>query len=391
MHTYKLTLHSILIVVFSIVAFSGWVNAATTGIISGTVTDADGSPLPGAAVMIDGTRLGASTDSDGQYVVLLVPPGVYTVSSQLIGYNPTSVTDVRVSADLTSRLNFRLEQEAIEVDAIVVTARRDPIRIDVTSSQTIVDAARVSEMPVSQMLGVLNYQPGVNVVRGNELEIRGGGPSEIRFQVDGVDRTDGMTGKGYTQLNQVLVSEVTLLTGGFNAEYGNVRSGMVNVVVKEGNERGTLMPWIAAVASYAPAQKKHFGPGAYDENQYDYWRLLKTDSAATGGPIYWPDLYEETRTDTAFMSVVKGSRAQYRVHQGWNDVVKTANSSGLRYGPPYSHNGWTLDDIKEAWAWETNMNEEVWQYSHEPDVTADVALGWALPRKLGGVVIGYSY
>ena len=378
-------------VVLSVMVAAGSTFAATTGIISGTVTDASGMPLPGAAVMIEGTRLGASTDADGQYMILQVPPGEYTVTSQLIGFNPTSVVDVRVNADLTSRVNFRLDQEAIEIDAIIVTAQRDPIRVDVTSSQMIVDAQRVSEMPVNQMLDMLNYQPGVNVVRGNELEIRGGGPSEIRFQVDGVDRTDGLTGKGYTQLNQVLVSEVTLLTGGFNAEYGNVRSGMVNVVVKEGGERASMIPWVAAVVGYAPAQKKHFGPGGYDLDQYDYWRLLETDSAKTGGPIYWPDLYEKTSTDTAFMSYVDSRRAQYRVYQGWNEVVKSANSSGLRYGPPYMHNGWTVDDIKEAWSWETNLNEQVWQYSHQPDVSADIAMGWALPRKLGGLVLGYSY
>ncbi len=365
--------------------------AATTGTISGTVTDAGGGPLPGVAVTVEGTRLGASTDVDGQFIILLAPPGSHSVTAYLIGYTSTTVTDVQVSADLTSRVDFRLQQEAIEVDAIIVTAQRDPIRVDVTSSQTIVDAQRVAEMPVNQMLNVLNYQPGVNVVRGNELEIRGGGPSEIRFQVDGVDRTDGTTGKGHTQLNQVLVSEVTLLTGGFNAEYGNVRSGMVNVIVKEGSERGSLIPWVAAAATYAPPQKKHHGPGAYDRDEYDYWRLLDTDSAITGGPIYWPDLYEKTSTDTAFMSYVETRRAQYRVHQGWNEVLKSANSSGLRYGPPYMHNGWTMDDIKEAWAWETNMDEQVWQYSHDPDIAADIAMGWALPKKFGGIVLGYSY
>ena len=378
------------VIAFFMTWFRG-TDAATTGTISGTVTDASGMPLPGAAVMVEGTRLGASTDSDGQYVILLVPPGEYEVTAQLIGYLSTKATDARVSADLTTRLDFRLSQEAIEVEAIVVTAQRDPIRIDVTSSQTIVDAQRVAEMPVNQMLNVLDYQPGVSVVRGNELEIRGGGPSEIRFQVDGVDRTDGMTGKSFTQLNQILVSEVTLLTGGFNAEYGNVRSGMVNVVVKEGSERGSLIPWVGGVVSYAPAQQKHFGPRAYDENQFDYWRLLQTDSAMTGGPIYWPDLYEETRTDTAFMRFVTEHSGQYRSHQGWNAVIATANSTGLRYGPPFSHNGWTLDDIKEAWAWETNMNEQVWRYGHKPDIAADVAVGWSLPMKLGGIVLGYSY
>ncbi len=364
--------------------------AGTTGKLAGVVTDVDGQPVPGAAVTVNGTRLGASTDADGRYIVLQVPPGNHVVTAQLIGYNPTTVTDIRVSADLTSRIDFRLGQEAIEMEGITVIAERPPIEVDVTSSQTIVDATRVSEVPVNQMLDVLNYQPGVSVARDNELEIRGGGPSEIRFQVDGIDRTDGLTGKGYTQLNQVLVSEVTLLTGGFNAEYGNVRSGMVNVVVKEGSERGSMRPWFAAVAAYAPAQRKHFGPGAFDQDQYDYWMLTQSDSALTGGPIYWPDFFATTRNDTAFMSFVGEHPAAYRVHGGWNDRVSKENGNLLRQNPAFGHNGWTADDMREAWEYQTNMNEQVWSYADRPDLTADLAVGWGLPNRLGGIVVGYS-
>ena len=193
--------------------FAGVALAGTTGKITGTVEDADGSPLPGAAVTVDGSRLGATADADGQYMILQVPPGIITVTAQLIGFRSTTVTGVRINADLTSQINFELSEQTLEVDAITVIAQRPDIEADVTSSQTIVDAARVAELPVNQMLDVLNFQPGVNVERDNELEIRGGGPSEIRFQVDGLDRTDGLTSKSYTQLNQMLVSEVTLLTG----------------------------------------------------------------------------------------------------------------------------------------------------------------------------------
>ncbi len=373
----------------ALIAATAW--AGTTGKLSGVVTDTDGQPIPGAAVTVDGTRLGASTDTDGRYIVLQVPPGDHSITAQIIGFDPTTVTGVRVSADLTSRVDFRLGQSAIEMKEITVTAERPPIEVDVTSSQTIIDAERVSEVPVNQMLDMLNYQPGVSVARDNELEIRGGGPSEIRFQVDGVDRTDGLTGKGYTQLNQVLVSEVTLLTGGFNAEYGNVRSGMVNVVVKEGNERGSMQPWFAAVAAYAPAQHKHFGPGAYDQDQYDYWMLTQSDSALSGGPIYWPDFYESTRNDTAFMSFVDGHPATYRIHGGWNDRVSRENAKLVRQNPAFGHNGWTADDMREAWEYQANMNEQVWTYADKPDLTADLALGWGLPSKLGGLVVGYTY
>ncbi len=376
-----------LVAVVAIVAMTAW--AGTTGKVSGTVTDVDGGPIPGAAVTVDGTRLGASTDAGGRFMILQVPPGRHTLTAQLIGYNPTTITEISVSADLTSRVDFRLGQEAIEMAGITVTAERPPIEVDVTSSRIIVDADRVSEVPVSQMLDVLDYQPGVSVVRDNELQIRGGGPSEIRFQVDGVDRTDGLTGKGYTQLNQVLVSEVTLLTGGFNAEYGNVRSGMVNVVVKEGSERGGMRPWFAAVAAYAPTQRKHFGPGAYNQDQYDYWMLTQSDSGLTGGPIYWPEFYESTRNDTAFMSFVSDHRATYRVHGGWNERVGRENAKILRQNPAFGHNGWTASDMREAWEYQANMNEQVWTYADKPDLTADLAVGWGLPNRLGGIVLGY--
>ena len=207
--------------------------AGTTGKISGTVTDEVGTPLPGVGVTVDGTRLGASTDADGMFVILQVPPGQMNVSAQLIGYRTVTMTDVGVRVDRTTEINFRLPEEAIEMDAVIVTAERPPIEQDVTSSLITVDARRMAEAPVTSMLSFLTYEPGVTLSRGNELQIRGGGPSEIRFRVDGLDRTDGLTGKAYTQLNQMLVAEVTVLTGGFNAEYCNMRSGMVNVVVKD--------------------------------------------------------------------------------------------------------------------------------------------------------------
>ena len=379
----------ILLAVTVVVAATSW--AGTTGKLSGTVTDVDGEPIPGSAVTVAGTRLGASTDADGRYIILQVPPGTHDVTAQLIGFEPTTITGVRVNADLTSRIDFRLGQEAIEMEGITVIATRPDIEVDVTSSQTIVDAERVAEVPVNTLLDVLNYQPGVSVARDNELQIRGGGPSEIRFQVDGVDRTDGITGKGITQLNQVLVSEVTLLTGGFNAEYGNVRSGMVNAVVKEGSERGSMQPWFAAVGAYAPAQHKHFGPGGYDQDQYDYWIMTQTDSARTGGPVYWPDLYKSTSSDTAFMSYVADHASSYRVFTGWQDRADKENAKILRQGPAFGHNGWTVDDMREAWEYQANMNEQVWQYANKPDVTVDLAMGMGLPNKLGGILFGYSY
>ncbi|HOS65822.1 MAG TPA: carboxypeptidase regulatory-like domain-containing protein [Candidatus Latescibacteria bacterium] len=375
--------------------------AGTTGKITGIVRDQSGQPLPGVAVQISGLRLGGVTDADGRYFILQVPPGTHEVQANMVGYRTSITRDVLVGADRTTTLNFTLREETIEVEAVVVTAGRPPIEVDVTSSQTTVNSARVAEVPVNQMLDVLAYEPGVSIARDNELNIRGGGATQIRFQVDGLDRTDGLTNKPYTQLNQTLVAEVTLLTGGFNAEYGNVRSGMVNVVTKAGNERGPNRGWVSGVYSMTPtARKKHFGPGGYSEDQFDYRTALLSDAntvGATGaadpyGAIYWPNLYESTRTDTAFRRVWTAAPNTYKVFDGWASRVTNANATNRGagvYGKGTRTKPWTADQIIEAWRYEANLNENVWGYSHEPDWSLDLSAGWGLPRKLGGIVIGY--
>ena len=383
---------------------SSVIHAGTTGKIAGTVTDEAGSPVPGAGVAVQGTRLGATADLDGRYLILQVPPGSHTLEARMIGFRSVDVTNVEVRADRTSSVDFSLGEEAIEMEAVVVTAERPPIERDVTSSLITIDSRRVADAPVATMLEFMSYEPGVSVARGNELEIRGGGPSEIRFAVDGIDRTDGLTGKAFTQLNQVLVAEVTVLTGGFNAEYGNVRSGMVNVVVKDGTERGVGLPWISGAAMVAPPQRKHFGPGLYDEDQYDYW-LLSSKSpiadSAMHSALYWPLLYDETRDDPAFNDPTNEQYRDPRTTQflvfggrtggerlGWEYKAGLANAKNRGLGS-YSYTQWTAEQIREAWEWEANMNETSWSYADEPDYNLDLAGGWALPQKIGGLVIGY--
>ncbi|HOS66271.1 MAG TPA: carboxypeptidase regulatory-like domain-containing protein, partial [Candidatus Latescibacteria bacterium] len=153
-------------------------DAGTTGKITGTVKTSDGTPLPGVAIEVVGLRLGAMTDADGRYLILLVPPGECAVRASMMGFRPVITQNVEVSSDRTTTVNFTLREEAIEVAPLVVTAGRPNIEVDVTSSQTTVDARRVAEIPVGKMLDALGYEPGVSVARDNELSIRGGGPSE---------------------------------------------------------------------------------------------------------------------------------------------------------------------------------------------------------------------
>ena len=95
--------------------------SGTTGKIAGILTDKEnGDPLPGANIVILGTMLGASSDIDGQYTILHIPPGTYSVQVTFIGYKKVTINEVRVEIDQTTRIDFALEVESIELESIVV-------------------------------------------------------------------------------------------------------------------------------------------------------------------------------------------------------------------------------------------------------------------------------
>ncbi|RMG34879.1 MAG: carboxypeptidase-like regulatory domain-containing protein, partial [Methanobacteriota archaeon] len=123
----------VLLIVSSIVST---VFAATTGKITGVVKDAEtGEPLPGVNVVIQGTSLGASTDLDGSYFILNIPPGNYTVTAQMVGYATVNMEDVRVNAGRTTVLNFSLKSQLLQGEEITIVAEREVIPRDVASSQ----------------------------------------------------------------------------------------------------------------------------------------------------------------------------------------------------------------------------------------------------------------
>ncbi|MCK5571433.1 MAG: carboxypeptidase-like regulatory domain-containing protein, partial [Bacteroidetes bacterium] len=109
-------------------------HAGSTGKISGVVKDSQTEEsLPGVNVVVQGTTLGASTNIEGRYVILNVPPGNYTVVASLVGYRKFQIKDLNVSVDFTTPLDIMLEEGSVELDAVVVQAERTPlIRQDLT-------------------------------------------------------------------------------------------------------------------------------------------------------------------------------------------------------------------------------------------------------------------
>jgi outer membrane receptor for ferrienterochelin and colicin len=224
---------SIKIIILTIV-LQGLIFAGQTGKISGRITDsATGDPLPGANVIIKGTVLGAAADIEGDYFILNVPPGIYSLRTSMIGYTPMVRTQVRISVDQTVRVDFTLASTVLEGEVVTVTAIQPLIQQDLTATSSTVSAAEIADMPVESFQDILQLQAGVVEGANGELHMRGGRSSEIAYMVDGMSVTDPYSGQMAVDVDQGAIQEMKVISGTFNAEYGKVMSGVVEIVTKD--------------------------------------------------------------------------------------------------------------------------------------------------------------
>lgn len=214
-----------------------FINAGTTGKLAGTIKDAQtGEPLVGANVIIEGTNFGAATNLNGEYVILNISPGRYNVKFSFIGYETVVVENVAIVVDQTTLLPVNLNSKTIQVDEIVVTARTPLIQKDVTSSISVITREEIDALPVSTFTELLSLQAGVSG-SGSNLHIRGGRSNEVAYMIDGTIVVDPLLGGLATDINNDAIQEMSLLSGTFNAEYGNALSGVVNIVTRDGADK----------------------------------------------------------------------------------------------------------------------------------------------------------
>jgi outer membrane receptor protein involved in Fe transport len=215
--------------------------AGTTGKIAGIVTDKEtGEPLVGVNVIIEGHNLGAATDEDGEYYILNIPPGIYTVKAIYIGYNTQVIEEVRVQVDLTTRLDFELSTSILESSEEVVVIAERYIQKDLTSSEISIQADQISALPVRDVSSLLTMQAGITRDSDGALHIRGGRTTEIGYMVDGVQVMNAVNRSAGISIDDQSIEELKAITGTFNAEYGQALSGVVNIVTKKGTDKFTV-------------------------------------------------------------------------------------------------------------------------------------------------------
>lgn len=207
--------------------------AGTTGKLSGAVTaSATKLALAGVNVAVPAARTGAITDEQGRYVIINIPSGTYEVKFNLLGYRAVTVQNVIVSADNTTSVDDVVLVEApLAMEEVVVSARRPVVDLQLTSNLATVNRAQIQKLPVQELQDIVNLQAGV--VDGH---IRGGRAGEVQYQVDGVTVNDPVSNKAGLRLDRSLLEEVQVISGTFDAEYGQAMSGVVNAVLRRGSE-----------------------------------------------------------------------------------------------------------------------------------------------------------
>jgi len=207
------------------------------GTIKGRIFDEEsGETMPYTNVFVAGSNIGTMAFTDGFYIMSGLQPGTYTIKASYISYGVGEKT-VTLHEGEVLNLDFQLEVHVIMLDPLEVAAERALIEVERTGSAHYLTSKSMEAMALDQIVDMIALQPGVTM-QDNEIHIRGGRADDTMFVVDGMNVNDPLAGGGYGyNIDPSIINEVEVLTGGFNAEYGQAVSGVVNVSTKEGSDR----------------------------------------------------------------------------------------------------------------------------------------------------------
>jgi outer membrane receptor protein involved in Fe transport len=261
-------------------------SAQTSGDIEGTVTDSSGAPLPGVTVQatspsLQGIRT-ATSNSSGLYRIPETPPGDYRVRASKTGFRTVERgTTVRLGG--TGSVDFQLDAAAQE--QVLVQGHAPPIDTSSTTSGTSYTSNVIALLPVGRNYAdIVRANPGVSNDPGGytdgrfvTLSIYGATAQENQWTIDGVNTTQVRNGSQGKAINAEFVQEVSVMTGGYSAEYGRALGGVINAVTKSGGNQFHGDGFVY-YDSNSTAAEQQFHPGdsgigtmrVVDAQNYDY-------------------------------------------------------------------------------------------------------------------------
>lgn len=256
---------------------------AQTGKISGRVTDSNNEPLIAANVLIYGTNQGAAADVDGYYSILNVRPGTYTLHFKYIGYQTKIISNVVVNADKTTNLDVELKSEIIEGEVVNVIAQRPIIEYNQTSSVKNVSSEEIKTLPVQSLSDIINLQAGSVQTSDGQFHMRGGRGGEIQFQVEGISINNPFNNQSSLSLDRSIIEEVAVVSGTFDAKYGQAMSGIVNTTLKSGSDEFEFSGEVYS-GDYLP-----FDDNLYPNNKDFSPGTIQNYQITVSGPTFLPN------------------------------------------------------------------------------------------------------
>ncbi|MBI5475261.1 MAG: TonB-dependent receptor [Ignavibacteriales bacterium] len=345
--------------------------AQNSGKISGVITDADSKePLVGCNVIIIGTNYGASTDPDGAFFILNVPPGKYDLQASIVGYEKTIQRGIVVNSARTTEINFNLRASAIEQEGVIIEATRPDVEKEKTSTSAIFRAEDVKQIAgmrdVSNVIGL-----AADVTDGH---FRGGRVGEELYTLQGmgiVNPLDNTTG-----LLPIMsaVEEVEVITSGFGAQYGNAQSGVVNITMKEG--KADKWRTHADFNSKIPA-RRYFGGNVFDLERNAYLQTMSDNSswyspsAEDPGYGYWTSMGSTLTARFGRDTAVQIAVAREMWKQSRHLLNNFTSDKNIDYSQELSSGGPINDDLRMFFALRNHVTWPDLPTEH-PDVNRQI-------------------
>ena len=306
---------------FTLFVFLSWgyfhTQAQNTGTLTGTVKDKlSQEALIGVTIRLEGAELGTTTDVDGNFRIAGIPPKSYNVAASYIGYTPQTRYNVVITTGNANQLNFELEPDSKTLGEVVVSENRS---VRIASIETPLSIQNLSVEEIKSNPGgnfdisrVVQALPGVGGVSGtgggfrNDLIIRGGGPSENVFYLDGVEipvinhfTTQGAAGGPTGMLNVSFIEDATLASSAFNARYDNALSSVLQFRQRDGNPeriQGNIRVGASETAFTAegPLGKKNGKTTFLASARRSYLQFLFKAIGLPIRPDYWDFQYKVT-------------------------------------------------------------------------------------------------
>jgi len=234
------------VLAFCLVPFS--FAQTTFGVISGSVTDSTGAVVVGAAVTVQRTEGGeiktTKTGPTGDYRVESLTPGTYVVNVTAERFSATELSNIMVSASVTTPVNVRLSVGSA-TETVTVDASAQQVQTETGQLDAVIPTAQIRDLPIvgGNPYSLAITLPGVsqpdqrdNFTNGSGFSVNGLRPRDNNFLIDGFDNNDyGITGQALQPTNQEAVSSVTVLENAYAAEYGRGGGSVSNLVYKSGS------------------------------------------------------------------------------------------------------------------------------------------------------------